>query len=198
MPIRKKPARRKCPLQPADCIRDAFPALSSYSPECVEVEFCEVRLLGILRSSHTRSSRKFAEPRSNTCEHTWLRSAAFGYYRTSAGFLIIPSSCALPHGSGRAIGPENRALHVNFSSTEQCGVWARERAEAAMPRPLVPPPVCPTGSLILLSGRPGRGPGRTRCSLLLDQVLHLQRCHVDGLCRHLLGRRAVEGDRRII
>jgi hypothetical protein len=44
MPIRKKPARRKCPLQPADCNREAFPALSSYSPECVEWAFSEVRL----------------------------------------------------------------------------------------------------------------------------------------------------------
>src|SRR5215213_6552525 len=52
MPIRKKPARHKCPLQPADCNREAFPALSSYSPECVEGEFCELRLYGVLRSTH--------------------------------------------------------------------------------------------------------------------------------------------------
>ena len=30
-----------------------------YSPECVELELCELRLLGILRSSHTPSSKKF-------------------------------------------------------------------------------------------------------------------------------------------
>jgi hypothetical protein len=30
-----------------------------YSPKCVELEFCELRLLGILRSSSLRSSPKF-------------------------------------------------------------------------------------------------------------------------------------------
>src|SRR5215218_2081969 len=67
---------------------------------------------------------------------------------------------------------------VNFSSTEQCGVWAKERAEAAMPRPLVPSPVCLADSLILLSSTPGRSGRRTRCSLLYVQGLHSQ-------CRHL-------------
>ena len=31
-----------------------------YSPECVEVEFCELRLYGVLRSSHSYNSAKFA------------------------------------------------------------------------------------------------------------------------------------------
>src|SRR5829696_674955 len=31
---------------------------SCYSPKCVEVEFCELRLLGILRSSDSRSCMK--------------------------------------------------------------------------------------------------------------------------------------------
>src|SRR5829696_6940324 len=36
------------------------PLFYSYSAKCVEKEFSELRLLGILRNSHTRSSRKFA------------------------------------------------------------------------------------------------------------------------------------------
>jgi hypothetical protein len=31
----------------------------AYSPNILEYKFCELRLLGILRSSHTRSSTKF-------------------------------------------------------------------------------------------------------------------------------------------
>jgi hypothetical protein len=47
-------------------------------------------MYGILRSS--------AQPRSNTHEYPWLRPAAFGYYRASPGFLIMPVGHALPHG----------------------------------------------------------------------------------------------------
>jgi hypothetical protein len=36
-----------------------------------------------------------AQPRSNTYERTWLRSAAFGYY---PDFSIIPPECVEPHG----------------------------------------------------------------------------------------------------
>jgi len=40
------------------------PSSCPYSPECVERGFCELRLLGILRSSQVRSSPKFA-PRNS-------------------------------------------------------------------------------------------------------------------------------------
>jgi hypothetical protein len=38
-------------------------AVKRYLPECVEDEFCELRLLGVLRTSALRSSEKFA------CQH---------------------------------------------------------------------------------------------------------------------------------
>jgi hypothetical protein len=53
------------------------------------------------------SSRKFAWPRSNTCESPWLSEASLKgiieTYRDFPDLLLIPSSCTLPHGWGRAI-----------------------------------------------------------------------------------------------
>ena len=34
------------------------PSFCPYSPECVEYKFCEVRILGLLRTSALRSSKK--------------------------------------------------------------------------------------------------------------------------------------------
>src|SRR5687768_3701782 len=41
----------------------------AYSPNLVEEEFCELRLLGILRSSWARSSRKFTPRLTKNCNH---------------------------------------------------------------------------------------------------------------------------------
>jgi hypothetical protein len=59
--------------------------------------FCEVRILGILRSwtSAKRSSRRFAHLRSRTRKRTGLRSAPLGYYqehtRASGGRMLVDS-----------------------------------------------------------------------------------------------------------
>src|ERR687898_1070569 len=54
-----------------------------YSHQCVEGKFCELRHHGVLGSS--------AQPRSNTYERPWLRSASCGYFRDFPDFLILPS-----------------------------------------------------------------------------------------------------------
>ncbi len=49
-------------------------------------------------------------PRSNTYERPRLRSASYGYYLTSPGFLIMPIEATPPHGGSWAIGPGQHAL----------------------------------------------------------------------------------------
>jgi hypothetical protein len=74
--------------------------------------------MGILRSSHTRRSRKSAQPRSKNYGRPWLRSAVCdrGYYRDFLDFLIIPTGCALSHGRSWPIGAGMASCaHLSYS-----------------------------------------------------------------------------------
>ena len=50
------------------------------------------------RSAWNRDSPKSGQPRSNTYERPWLRSASFGYYLAFHHFLIMPIGWGLRHG----------------------------------------------------------------------------------------------------
>jgi hypothetical protein len=50
-------------------LRDPGPYFCLYSSECVEEEFCELRLLGILGTSDLRSSEKFGH--NSPLGETW-------------------------------------------------------------------------------------------------------------------------------
>jgi hypothetical protein len=49
-------------------------------------------------SAWNRNSPKSGQPRSNTYERPWLRSASFEYYLAFHHFLIIPIGRGLRHG----------------------------------------------------------------------------------------------------
>src|SRR5215204_5703826 len=85
---------------------------NAYSPECVEEEFCELRLLSILRSSHTRSSRKFTLKADPPLDHRFGRLS--GSYRicVAVHYLLPPGCGPLQHFSERFTLSEKCALSI--------------------------------------------------------------------------------------
>src|SRR5215213_4458332 len=85
----------------------------SYSPECVEGEFCELRLLGLLRSSSNPHSRKF---RTAPVQHLWISQAEIARFRVLSDLLWLPPKVpiggGLPHGG---TWPNRRAA-MRYSS----------------------------------------------------------------------------------
>jgi hypothetical protein len=79
------------------------PTFCHYSPECVEGVFCELRLYGVLRSSHKRNSRKFAKKVPNLV-HLGDASISFGEY---AATVAWPAECHVK-GQDRYLTPYRR------------------------------------------------------------------------------------------